>query len=366
MEIFAEHPGSIGEIDPNMAIRRADENNLIFLSANDPALKMEGLYWFNKEKTFRRFPVHPAEPLPEGVEYLAWHTAGAKLRFTTDSSRLVIKAQLREKGLMNHMPQTGSAGFDLYVENDHGEYEFHYVSCYNTGDTEFTCNLFRDRGVKKNRNFILHFPLYNGVNHFEIGFDSDANIQLPPSYADTRPVVIYGTSITQGGCASRPGMCYTNILQRKLGIEVLNFGFSGSGRGETVVARELAKIANPALYVLDFEANCHIPGGLEQNLSPFIDALRAKHPSTPILVVSKVKYSSYYTEDERLDARRKIQYDEVIRRRNSGDCNIYFLDGSTLTGDDYWECSVDGVHANDLGFSRMAAGMLPVIQTILP
>ncbi len=350
----------IGKFDSNMRIKQADENNLVWYEASESPLELVGFNWFKNDKVFRRMPLNPPDPLPEGVEGLAWHTAGGQLRFRTDSTRVVIKAEIRNKGVMDHMAQTGNNGFDLYV-GDPDAIRFRSVTRFAMLATEYTCELFKNAD-RKARHFTLNFPLYNGVNKLTLGLDADCAVKPPAPWADSRKIAVYGTSITQGGCACRPGMAYTNILSRDLNMPAYNYGFSGSGRGEPEVARCIAAVDDVALFILDYEANCHQPGGLETTLPVFIDILRAKHPTTPILVVSRVRYS---VDDDRYDARREIQRSEVARRRTAGDKNIHFLDGVSLFGADATECTVDGVHPTDLGFYLMAKTMGPTIRTIL-
>lgn len=350
----------VAKFDSNMRIKQADENNLIWYEASETPFELVGFNWFEQDRVFRRMPLNPPSALPEGVEGLAWHTAGGQLRFRSNSTRIVVKATIRDPGLMDHMPQTGSNGFDLYI-GEPGAMEFRSVTRFALLATDYTCELLNN-ATHTMRTFCLNFPLYNGVNKLAIGLDQGSALAAPPAWADDRKIVVYGTSITQGGCASRPGMAYTNMLSRSLNRPVYNYGFSGSGRGEPEVAACLAAVADVSLFVLDYEANCHLPGGLEGTLPGFIDIIREKHPTTPILVVSRVRYSF---DDERYDARREVQRGEVAQRKAAGDKNIYFLDGSTLLGEDAKECAVDGVHQTDLGFYRMAKNMEPTIRAIL-
>jgi len=218
------------------------------------------------------------------------------------------------------------------------------------------------------RNVTLNFPLYRGVEQVSVGLERGARIEPPPPYADDRPVVVYGTSITQGGCAARPGMAYTNILSRRLNRPFVNLGFSGSGRGEPEVARCVAAVPNPALFLLDYEANAWADRQLERTLPGFIDILRERHAETPILVVSKIRYPRELLEPDVLQGaadRRAFQRDLVDQRRAAGDANVHFLDGAGLLGDDFDECTVDGSHPTTLGFWRMARGLEPALRRIL-
>lgn len=182
-------------------------------------------------------------------------------------------------------------------------------------------------------------------------------------------MIVYGTSITQGGCASRPGMCYTNILSRRINREFINLGFSGNGKGEPEVARVISTIDRPGLFVLDYEANCNDYDRLSATLPAFIRILRNAHPTVPILAASKIPYATEAWHPVAVEKRlrnRDFQRQLVEECRAAGDTNVHFLDGSGLLGEEGWqECTVDSVHPNDLGFMRIADGLEPVIQGIL-
>ena len=134
------------------------------------------------------------------------------------------------------------------------------------------------------------------------------------------------------------------------------------------MARTIAKIKNPAMIILDYDANAMVDG-LRKTLSDFIDIIREKHPQTPILLISRLPkaaefHDDFYCIQERFDY-TTIHLAEMNRRREKGDKNIHFLDGSTLFGADPSECTVDGTHATDLGFYMIAQHMEPVIRNIL-
>ena len=193
--------------------------------------------------------------LPAAVDALANHTAGAQIGFRSDSARVSVRVKLAGPADMDHMPATGQCGFDCYVRPDRGD----SASISGRRDTttgrpptNARCSTMRAPAL---RNFTLNFPLYQGVEEVSVGLDAGAQVLPPPPFALDRPVVAYGTSITQGGCASRPGMAWTNILSRRLNVEFINLGFSGSGRGEPEVAATIAEIPNPACFILDYEAN---------------------------------------------------------------------------------------------------------------
>ena len=178
--------------------------------------------------------------------------------------------------------------------------------------------------------------------------------------------MIYGTSITQGGCVSRPGSVYSNILSRKLDTEFINLGFSGNGKGEPELAHLINQISNTSFIILDYEANASET--IQNTIDPFIDILRQEHTATPILIMSKIRFAEETDGSEtykQLINNRDFQESLVHKRKRKGDDNIYFLDGSTVLGDDYYECTVDGVHPTDLGSYRIAEALLTRIKQIL-
>jgi lysophospholipase L1-like esterase len=162
-------------------------------------------------------------------------------------------------------------------------------------------------------------------------------------------------------------MAWTNILSRRLNVEVINLGFSGSGKGEPEVAEAIAEIPNPACYILDYEANAGTEG-LKKTLAEFVRILRRDHPKTPILVLSRVLPAAdlFFEAGARDNAeRRDFQRATVLERRKAGDANIFFIDGAGLMGTDFEECTVDGAHPTDLGFMRIADGLTAPLRMIL-
>lgn len=267
---------------------------------------------------------------------------------------------------MNHMPSTGQCGFDCYVGPPGRQ---HYLSTtkYDHKQTSYEVQLF-DLPGRELRNICLNFPLYQGVEEVLVGLESGAQVLPPPPYDSDGKVVVYGTSITQGGCAARPGMAYTNILSRRINLEFINLGFSGSGRGEPEVAQAIAAIRNPACFVLDYEGNCVDTPMLKRTFPEFIRILRSRHPDVPILAVSRIRFAAELANptaaQTRLE-RREFQKQAVEELRRKGDTRIFFKDGTDMLGDRFDECTVDGVHPTDLGFLHMADALTPVLRDIL-
>ncbi len=360
----------------NVAAEKLDKNfqaapapqlaDLDWHCPKDPPFHLAGFAWFDTDRIYRRMPVTPPQPLPPAVDQLANATAGGQIRFRTDSTKVGLRVQLAGPASMAHMPATGQCGFDCYL-GEPGAQRYYFTTKWDHKQAGYEF-LICDVPAGPTYTVTLNFPLYQGVESVEIGLDRGAKVLPPPAYDSDRPVVVYGTSITQGGCASRPGMCYTNILSRRINRPFVNLGFSGNGKGEPQVARTISTIAEPGLFVLDYDANCPSLEHVQRTLPTFIDILRDAHPATPMLVISRIPVATHawHPEGERERvARRDFFRDTVTALRDGGDANVQFLDGGDLLGDDWQECTVDSVHPNDLGFWNMARSMTPVIRKIL-
>lgn len=357
---------NIEKIDNAMGFENKTLDGMDWYNVDDKPFELNGLYWRKKGGVFRRLPA--SIKISENVNILTWHTAGTMLRFKTNASEIRIKAALWKTSHMDHMAHVGIMGFDIYIGS--GSSKMYYASTrFDFNEDNYNVTIYKNpQDDGKIREFTVHFPLYSGVEKFSLGLSEGAEVYAPTPWCDKRPIVVYGTSIQQGGCASRPGMCHTNILSRTLNRPFINLGFSGSAKGEPVMAETMAKIKNPAMFILDYDANAHVEG-LKNTLTQFIDILRKKHPNTPILLVSRLPQSyefhrEAYFIQERFDL-TSIHLAELHRRREAGDKNIHFLDGMTLFGPDPADCTVDGCHATDLGFYMVAKHMAPVIRNIL-
>ncbi|MEM8862746.1 MAG: SGNH/GDSL hydrolase family protein [Chloroflexota bacterium] len=337
---------------------------LLWQKPNKHPFRLSGFSWFAHDGIYRRLPLKGSQTLPESVDKLAYNTAGGQISFQTDSLYVAIRVELAGLADMNHMPATGQCGFDLYVGSPLAQ-RFYDVTAYDHTQTMYEMLLF-EHSDKEVRNFTINFPLYQGVNQVQIGLEPDANLTPPIPWSDNGKLVFYGTSITQGGCASRPGMAHLNILSRALNLEIVNLGFSGAGRGEPEVIRMMAEVPDPQLFVLDYESNSG--GNLPDTLAPAIRILRDKHATVPIMIISRIAFAgdAFYDDWwEALESGRDMQAALVNELREAGDSEIYFVDGSKLLGADFDECTVDGFHPNDLGFMRMAKRLEQEIGRIL-
>ena len=351
------------KIDRYMQRSKIDPAGLRWLDPRDGIFEVSGFYWFPSEKRYHRFPRKMSRSsIRPALKILSACTAGGQLRFRSDSRRIVLSVKVTSNIPSATMAETGRSGFDLYV-GKLGSEIFWDTAKPLPGKTEYAAEIFRTKS-RKMREFRINFPLYNGVTRLSVALEEDARLLPPSPLPVKKPIVIYGTSITQGGCASRPGSAFTNRLSRELQAEFLNFGFSGHGQNEPEIAELLAEIEDPAMYILDSEANSLSAEKVRERVPRFLDILRRDHPETPIVIVTKVPYGPRYSQEIPVlkEEFRKIYQD----RKKAGDKNLYFVDGTDFWApEDYSENTVDGAHPTDLGFARMTEKLKPVLLKLL-
>ena len=348
-------------LDANMAVPEVTEDGIAWFDPGQPPFRLGGFPWFAHDRVFRRLPVSPSHPLPPAVDKLADCTAGGTVAFRSDSARVLVNVVLTSKSDgMFHMAPTGKSGFDLYV-GPPGEQKTAGVTTMGEGVTEYQAQLFS--GGRGWNEFTLNFPLYNGVKSLRIGLSEGAKVAPPSPYAGPGKVVIYGGSTVQGACASRPGRCHLSIVGRRLNREVVNLGFSGNGKLESELAEVMGQIASPAVLVVEGERNARYEGVVER-LEAFLGILRRLHPGVPIVVMSANPRGSEWRLPG--DRPRILAFQqELVGRLRGGDPDVHLFDSSSLLGDDFYECSVDGSHPTDLGFQRMADGLAPFLAGLL-
>ena len=302
-----------------------------------------------KESPYDRLPISYKKVVREPVWDLSKSSAGLSVRFHSNSSSVSLKWEVLNDFSMNHMADTGIKGIDLYFNNS-GLWQ--YVG---TGRPSGKINeqLIIDNMNLEMREYKLYLPLYDGIESLEIGIDPNSLIKKPLK-SNSKPIVFYGTSITQGGCASRPGMVHTNIISRKLNIDCINFGFSGNGRMETSIGILIADI-DASLFVIECMANVN-KDMVSKNTAPLVKIIRKKHPNTPIIFIENIIFESGYLDNtiknelNNKNIELKYQYNKMLKE---GIVNLFYIDNTDAIGADH-EGTVDGVHLTDLGFLRYA------------
>ena len=337
----------IEKIDENFAVKsEIKRDGIRFYDIEDEPFRIYGV--FKENGRFVRLPEQTAKRVSEGVEVLRKNTAGGRVRFATDSSYIAIHAVMDNIEVMPHFPLAGSAGFDMFIKTDGGDIyggTFMPPSDMQNGYDEII-----DIPQPGMKTVTVELPLYCNVVGLYIGLDENARLERAEDYTFENPIVYYGSSITQGGCASKPGSSYQSIISRMFDVNYINLGFSGSCKGEDAMAEYIASLDMSA-FVYDYDHNAPTASFLEETHERFFQMFRQAKPDTPVIMMSRPKY--YLTEDDilRRDIIRKT-YENAV---NSGDKNVYFIDGSSLM-DDFIKDNgtVDGCHPTDSGFACMA------------
>jgi len=325
------------------------------------------------EKTYYRFSNEELKKIASvsnDVHWLATHSSGLSLHFKSNSRLIKLRVLGNDAPNMRNMEFMAQCGFDLYYKED-GESQYHFHNptfpCYiDVKKYMALIGAFRD---KKEREFILYFPLYSGVLSLEIGLEEDS-YSLPSFIEDNKRIVCYGTSILQGGCASRPGLATTNVISRVLNKDVLNYGFSGAGLLEKEVGEIIASRSNIDLLIIDAEANAGCDKWMAENFELFLNEFYKNYPELKVIVMNKIQMNI----DEYIPRNKRIKdyYESFLRRmvnkyKKKGK-EIYFVDNYHLFNNKelHWsEYTVDGVHPNDLGMYYLNKNYLKAIRKVL-
>jgi hypothetical protein len=322
---------------------------------------VEGRAWTDaqRQRWFDRFPAAAEGKVSKAVWSLSRDSAGMMVRFQTDATSIWAHYVLHTARLaMPHMPATGVSGVDLYARDPQGKWR--WVNCTRPDKQEVRQAIVTDLAPSL-REYAAYLPLYNGVESLEIGVPKGAKFTgLPPRTA--KPIVFYGTSITHGACASRPGMVHTAILGRRFDCPVVNLGFSGSGRMDAAVGEYMAQI-DAAAYVIDCSPNMG-PSDICQKGPALVKQLRAARPAAPIVLVEDRRFTNSWIRPERQKfhtenhAALRAVYEAL---KKQGVAKLYYIFGDPLLGDDA-DGATDGSHPNDLGFLRQADAFEPVLR----
>ena len=367
----------IDEIDSRFKPVAVGDKAVVFLNALKRPFQLEGFPWRESEDSpLFRLPASAAkDEINEGALCLGKQTSGGAIRFRTDSPFIAIKSLLANSSDMNHMPRAGSAGFDLY-RGIAGTRRHVGTAQPNRDEIDFQWNknckiipmqrmLFeRDADDAGMDEWTVNLPLHGGLDTLEIGIAPDSAIE-PPLPHSNAPVLFYGSSITQGGCASRPGNNYASMLCRAVDAEQINLGFSGSARGEIAIGKIIGGLEKLGAFVCDYDHNAPSVEHLQTTHEALFKAVRGQKPKLPVIFISRCDFWRDRGYDAGCERRAVIRatYEHAVA---AGDKRVYFIDGETLFGGEgRCECTVDGCHPNDLGFYRMYENILPTLRKSL-
>ncbi len=353
---------SIADIDPNFRLPETIPEGMRFFEPYDAPFSLYGVAP-NARGVLCRLEESFLPECSEGVQRLAYHLAGACVRFSTDANQLAVVWELMDTANMPHFTASGQSGMELFEETDAGtRHVKNIIPAMNEGHgcRKRQSSCFPLPGGM--RHYVLYLPLYNGMTQFLLGFPQEAELAPGRVPKLNKPIVFYGSSITQGGCASKAGSAYTTILCRRLDAAQINLGFSGNGKGEENMARYIASLPMSA-FVLDYDHNAPTPEHLEKTHERFFSIIRKAQPQLPIMMISRPDFDVNPSESEKRREIIRRTYEHAIAQ---GDLHVAFVDGETLYGQlDRDMCAVDGTHPNDLGFARMADKLEPVFRSVL-
>ena len=346
-----------------MARIQHDENMKIAASINKPDVRFYNI----EEEPFRiygvwregnsycRVPGEVAKTVSNGIYDMHTSSAGGRVRFVTDSPYVAIKVEYGAYELSSTIPHLAMVGFDMYADGEYAGAFRPPLDFYGS-----TMASVVELYSTKPRLITINFPLYAEVKSMCVGVADGSEIQHAPDYTHEKPVVFYGSSITNGAAASRPGATYTSRLSRELDFNYHCLGFGGLAKGEESFAKYISTLDMSA-FVLDYDHNAPTLEHLQETHERFFKTVREKNPTLPIVIISMPTNLKNRSVDERFAIIKKT-YDNAIA---AGDKNVYLIRGTDLLDGGTLDYTVDTVHPSDLGFYMMAKGISPILKSIL-
>ena len=330
--------------------------NIKFYKIPAAPFKVYGLCEDIEKNGFRRIPEDVARATSESVFNLSRHTSGGRVRFRTDSEKIVVKI-VSPFASMYHATPLMILGVDVYADHPYGSELMGVASP--SGDNEFTANVTMPEGEY---DVTVNLPLYGAVDNLEIGICDGASLkEHSKPYQNELPVVFYGSSITQGGCASRPGRAYQALISKKYNMNYTCLGFSGSACAEDAICEYMSGLKMSA-FVSDYDHNAPTHEYLAATHHKLYLKIREKNPDIPYFMITRPDF--YFDSD--CIGRRDIIMKSYLEARRNGDKNVYFIDGSAFfNGEKAEECTLDRCHPNDEGFKKMANYIGDVIAKVM-
>ncbi len=354
-EIFAKYSKSSSLCNPT------------FYSVDDKPFSVYGVQ--KDELGYFRMPPEIAKRVSEGVDMLNRHTAGGVIRFKTNANTLAIYAKAEwDNKLREHMTPLAAGGFDAFSET-------HYIGAFPPCVTqplnrEFycetgLCTAFAQKDADGFFEVSLYMPIYGAYTDIHVGISEGYKIIQSSCFSNKKPVVFYGSSITQGECGASPGNTYVNMISRNLNLYVVNLGFSGNAKAEPEMVKYLSGLECSA-FVMDYDHNAPNSEYLSRTHEQFYKSIRQHNPFLPIIMGSAIpmlrtERQANCEQQKRIDVIYKTYKNAV----EAGDKNVYFLNGCELFDDIPFDCStVDGIHPNTLGMYLIAKGYGEILNKL--
>lgn len=331
--------------------------DLCFYDAEEKPFRIHGVYRCGEKLI--RLPKEVAEKCNPGVVFHHDNSAGGRVRFVTDSKHVAISAEMEVKEDSPHFSVMAMCGFDMYEKIESGEHIFvsSFVPPRDIKDGYSGLISFEE---KRLREITINMPSYNDVYKLYIGLEKGSVLKMAPDYKYTSPIVYYGSSITQGSSASRPGMSYENIITRRLDTEYLNLGFSGSAKAEEAISEYISGL-DMSIFVYDYDHNAPTAEYLESTHERMFKEFRSKNPEIPVIMMTKPNYVQSTSMKKCVEIIRKTYNNALL----NGDKNVYFINGKDLMKYCGNEGTAENTHPNDLGFYSMAKVLGDLIEEIL-
>ena len=341
----------LDEIDPNLKAVPL-ENGLLFQDIRHTPARIYGLI----EGEYARLPAALRPLASEKLLPLQYNTSGGRVRFLTDSRRLGLRMLASDANGLPHMAYSGYAGIDCFLGEGPAP-RYLATRWPPLGERLLESEIPLPGALSL---VTLYLPLYDGIERLEIGLEPGASLLPPSPYTHEQPIVFYGSSITQGGCASRTSNTYCALVSRWLDSNFFSLGFSGSAKGEPWMAEYIAGLSM-SCFVYDYDHNSPSPEYLRQTHRPFLETILSRNPDLPVVALSRPNPDLSGPDAERREIVR-----ETCAWAAAQGARIWFVDGAFLLGDKGRDsCTVDGIHPNDLGFWRMAEAVYPCLQEAL-
>ena len=351
-------------LDKNMIVNTTiGDAEVTWYDVRRAPFSLHGLYEPRTEAFFHRLPLDVAAATSVAVDSLSQESAGGRVRFSTDSPYIALRAKFRVVGRSSHLTLVSTAGFDLYIDGEFGSrFVKEFRMPYDMVDSYEQIVYLESETL---RSYTINFPVHSVVESLEIGLKPGAALKEARPYRNVKPIAFYGSSIVHGTAASRPGYIYPSIISRTLNVDFYNIGFSGNAKGEPVLAEWMATLPM-SVFVCDYDHNAPTIEHLEATHYPMYEIIREKNPDLPYIMITRPNYWTMIRDQSCILKRRDIIMSSYLKARQAGDENVYFIDGMSFFVEPHqYDFSMDGVHPNDAGFQRMADGIGTVIRHIL-
>ena len=309
-----------------------------------------------------RIPVAEAPLYDPFNRWVASAAAGVRLRFITDSRRIVLTVNQRL------VPPTAPAFeprglYDLYIDG----------SLAHRGAADGGAIIDPDGTLSGDEAAIFAVgELPAGEKHIELwlpqaatvsitGLAIDDGATLVPWPDPRQRIVFHGSSITHCMEAAGASAGWPSVAANLAGLRHLNLGWGGSCLLSGLAARIIRDQPADAI-VLKLGINVWPDGSLRER--PFLDSahamlsiIRERHAETPIVVVSPI-YSPGREDDGdngglSLGRMRDLLVQAVETRQAMGDANLRYLTGLALFGEGDAADLPDDLHPNTAGYRRM-------------